>query len=540
MKKTINKDVFRWMIIPIISDIISNVSVSVIAVKIAEYLGSMTDAVFMLDFSTFNNGIKKLIFYMVLNLLLIPLISIINDFIFIRFGTKSDDEMCTKIPCWEYHKLMQIPEGEISYRLEEELCEFRVRYAATISNIISIPIIAIYLFNCSEQLGWLYTLIALVVSALKLIIPFATKNVSVAYDKSSREYGSKVKNELIEISENACDIKLLGIEKAYFKKLNKLFKDYFNKVQKKDIKLKSASDGGKALLAILSKLIVILVGCYLVANGNITAGCIVIMMNYQSIYDDLMNKLSSVITGIPSLKMQSKRLGIFYDEAESMDGDNIGKEFKIIADQLSFDYDGKVVFNNLSFNIKSKDKIAICGKNGSGKSTLFKIICGLEKNYKGSIKVNNVEMQDANIVDWRNRISVVFQEPYLFSGTVDENIGLGNLNASETEIEDVMEKTGIRYLCGKEIKYDTEELSGGEKQRISIARALLKNTDILLLDEPSNNLDCKAIEWLSNFIAQTKKTIIFITHDTNLMKISNYCINMNENLEDSEQTIKTV
>ena len=128
------------------------------------------------------------------------------------------------------------------------------------------------------------------------------------------------------------------------------------------------------------------------------------------------------------------------------------------------------------------------------------------------------EFSEIRMDSLRRQFAYAQQDPYLFEGTVRENIHLGNLQASDKEVEDVMERLGILALADRQITLGQKELSGGEKQKISIARAVLKNADILLLDEPDNNLDSQTLEWLKNFIRQSNKTIIYVSHDEMLSK----------------------
>ena len=178
------------------------------------------------------------------------------------------------------------------------------------------------------------------------------------------------------------------------------------------------------------------------------------------------------------------------------------------------------VFENLSFTVKSGEKVVIVGKNGSGKSTLTKLLCGLFTNYHGSLKVNGTELSEFSMDSFRKQIAYAAQDPFLFEGSVRENIHLGNLNASDAETDELVDRLGIRELSEKKISAGQKELSGGEKQKISIARALLKNTSLLILDEPSNNLDQQTIEWLQNLIVYYPKTILYISHDQKMIELA--------------------
>ena len=120
----------------------------------------------------------------------------------------------------------------------------------------------------------------------------------------------------------------------------------------------------------------------------------------------------------------------------------------------------------------------------------------------------------------------VTQDPFLFKGTVRENVKLGNLSDSIEQIEKVMDKIGILYLADRNIDIEKNDLSGGERQKISIARALLKDSAILLLDEPSNHLDSYTKKWLIEWLRKSDKIVIFTSHDKDLLQISDMQIKL--------------
>ena len=118
------------------------------------------------------------------------------------------------------------------------------------------------------------------------------------------------------------------------------------------------------------------------------------------------------------------------------------------------------------------------------------------------------------------------QSPYLFQGTVWENVRLGRLDAGEEEVREAIRRVGLEELAEREISDDQEVLSGGERQKISIARALLRNADILLMDEPGNNLDKEALSWLEGFIRDYRGTMLFISHDERMLALADEAVRL--------------
>lgn len=179
------------------------------------------------------------------------------------------------------------------------------------------------------------------------------------------------------------------------------------------------------------------------------------------------------------------------------------------------------ILNNVSFKIKSMQKNAIIGMSGCGKTTIFKLLLKQYDNYQGSIFIDSHNIKDFSEESLRNTITIVNQEPMLFNMTIKENLLMVKENATDEEIknacklaniDDFIEKLPNKY--DEVIEENTSNLSVGQKQRIAIARAILKNTPIVLFDEVTSALDKnskKAIERTIDKLSK-EKTVIVIAH----------------------------
>lgn len=180
----------------------------------------------------------------------------------------------------------------------------------------------------------------------------------------------------------------------------------------------------------------------------------------------------------------------------------------------------EMILKGIHFQADKGDKIAIIGDNGSGKSTILDLAAGFYRPNAGVIRIQGVPLNQMGAWEIRSKISVVSQKSYLFQGTVEENINIGE-DALETEVIDVCHKSGVCCSNLKEtIGHDGAALSGGEHQKIALARALLKKADILFQDEANASLDVGADAILCDLLKNNinHKTVIFVTHRQELLQ----------------------
>lgn len=170
----------------------------------------------------------------------------------------------------------------------------------------------------------------------------------------------------------------------------------------------------------------------------------------------------------------------------------------IEANNLSFSYKGEdeMVLSNISFKFNKGDFIGFVGQSGAGKSTIISLLARMYEPDSGEIRANDISIHEMPISEWRSKITVVRQDPFIFNDTLRYNLTIGNRNATDAEVDYVCEIARIdEFFEELPDGYDTElgdsgvRLSGGQKQRVAIARALLKDAEILMLDEATSDLD---------------------------------------------------
>ena len=199
---------------------------------------------------------------------------------------------------------------------------------------------------------------------------------------------------------------------------------------------------------------------------------------------------------------------------ENLDGD-------IEIKDLSFSYDGeKTVLNDISATFKKHELISIVGESGCGKSTLASLLCGTTKGYIGSITIGGVEIKDIDEKTLMNNITAVNFNSYIFAGTVKENLLIADSNASDEKMIDALNMVNLWSFLSEQNGLDTKlnqqgsNFSGGQRQRLAIARALLHNTPIYVFDEVTSNIDAESENDIMTVIHNMAKikTVILISH----------------------------
>ena len=266
-----------------------------------------------------------------------------------------------------------------------------------------------------------------------------------------------------------------------------------------NIKSNALNQFARVFLESIAFILIILVVTYLIfkGNGDITNYIGLVSFFILALYrlipsmNRIVNGYNQIVFYRPSLNVIANHLNFtkeFLGDEELVFGN------EIVLHDVSFDFDNNNILKNLNLKISRGDKIAFIGNSGSGKSTLVDIIMGLLLPSSGEIFIDGVKLTRNNIKSWREKISFIPQDIYLFDGTVSENIVFGN-DYDSNKVDDVLKKANIydffQQRDGQNTKVGEDGilLSGGQKQRIAIARALYKNSSILILDEATSALD---------------------------------------------------
>ena len=244
---------------------------------------------------------------------------------------------------------------------------------------------------------------------------------------------------------------------------------------------------------------VLILGTFWAATGVISLGTLLAFSTFVGMMLWPIRQMGRVLTDMGKTMVSVGRIHEILDEPieEFEEGEKISVKGKIEFENVSFEYEpGKPVLNNVSFSVKPGQTVAILGPTGSGKSSLAHLLPRLYDYTSGSIKIDDIELKDIDKHAIRKNVGIVLQEPFLFSRTLKENIGMSRNNSEDDEVFEAAQIASVHdVILDFQQGYDTAvgergvTLSGGQKQRVAMARTLVMNTPILIFDDSLSAVD---------------------------------------------------
>ena len=308
-------------------------------------------------------------------------------------------------------------------------------------------------------------------------------------------------------------------------KINTIFKNSSNTVEstkKKCSILESIIKGFSLSFSVTVYLGVLILGGYLMYKGEISVGTAIIIIQLSTHIVGPVKTSISLINQIKSVSLIADKIDeILYDSCEDIEEISLPKfENSIEVKNLDFSYtNDRKALNNINLTFEKNKKYAIVGESGCGKSTLIKLLMRYYKDYNGDILIDNKDIHKIFSNDLYKNMSMIQQNVFMFDDSIKENIKLF-ANYSDEEVLSICDRSGLSNLISRLpdginslVGENGNRLSGGEKQRIAIARSLINNTKILILDESTSALDNEtAYNLESSLLSIDDLTLIVVTH----------------------------
>ena len=405
--------------------------------------------------------------------------------------------------------------------------------SATITTLVDLPFVLVFFLALIWISPWL-TLPPLVCIMLLLVVSLVTQRKMQELVEVSSRATSQRNATLVESLVGIETIKFMVAESSFQRKWeqNTIF------LAQTSTKLKLLSNGTMNFAQAMQQLVSVtsvIVGVYLLMENRVSMGAIIAasmlagraMAPFGQIAG-LLLQYHSAKSGLGSVDTHMKQQPERSEESSYLH--RSGFQGTIEFKNVSFTYPGQqqAVLSKVSFKIHAGEKVAFIGRVGSGKSTIQRLILGLQQPSEGAILIDGIDARQIDPAELRRAAGFVSQDVSLFYGTLKENIALGAPFADDQDILAAAEIAGVTEFVNRHPKgFDMtigergESLSGGQRQAVGIARAVLNDSPMLLLDEPSSAMDHQSEDALKSRLRRfaTGKTMILVTHRTSLLEL---------------------
>lgn len=415
----------------------------------------------------------------------------------------------------ELTEKLAVMEKDVSQVFENYYTNFFV----LINQIILFFAATLYLFYTNILLTFVVLFSGIISILLPQVFVMRAQTVNAQYLNANKEYVHSVK----ELISGLTTIKMFELEKSIKKKVQ----DSNMNLEKKHRNQLSYQSFIECLSSSMSFLVLacnVVFAGYLSYKGYFTIGTVLAVMQIMNFVMYPLMQIPSIIIGMKSVKPAINNIETYINGTEEMDERSLVLDsFRSIKfDHVCFELGDtkESILEDINIDFQNGRKYVVVGSSGSGKTTLIKLILGLYKDIQGSIMINqDKNLKDLSFFEWRKIITVVEQDIFLFNDTIKYNVCFEK-NNPEIDIWNLFNIVGLQdFIAAKEnnLEYMIDEngdnISGGEKKRLAMARALYKQSKIILADEPTSGLDAANAKQIEDVLINSNQMVIHVTHN---------------------------
>lgn len=460
-----------------------------------------------------------------------------------------DAEMSLPYSYYEKHH-----SGEIVSKVSYDLTKMGDIYGSRLRRVV-MPFLQVVAYLVPMfLLSWQLTMCLLAVNSVMMAIELLLLNPMHRISRELSGINTAMTNRLSDMLQGMEQVRMFSGGRGTVAKFREENHRYEKKYGRKTL-YTACLEGSSKGFELLCSLVFLMLGVYYVDKGYTTLGALAAIYTMYASFSFQFLQIGKYIPELVGCLANAQNIFDFLDEVKEpanwyreKGGERVAETAQaetpagqktttgiqhanaVEIRSIRFSYTGEEdVLRHFSLEVKKGECVAITGASGCGKTTLSKLLLGLYPLGEGDIRVNGMSMRESDLADLRRQIAYVPQEPYLFQGSIAENIRMGRPDATEKEIrEAAMQAHAHDFIMEFPEGYDTtvgergNNLSGGQRQRIAIARAILNDTSIILLDEATSALDNESEQAVNEALRnlQGQKTILMIAHRPSTIELA--------------------
>ncbi|EOU2113761.1 ABC transporter ATP-binding protein [Clostridium perfringens] len=393
--------------------------------------------------------------------------------------------------------------GEVLSRITNDVDTVNQTLNQSLSQIITSVVTLIGVLIMMFSISWIMTLATFIILPVSMVLISLVVKKSQKYFKSQQEYLGHLNGQIEEVYGGHNIMKAFNREEASTKDFDELNNTLYKSAWKSQF-LSGMMMPIMSFVGNLGYVLVSILGGWLTIKSVITVGDIQAFIQYVRSFNQPISQMAQVANIMQSTAAAAERVFEFLDEEDevkdpvnSVDPSEIRGEVEF--EDVHFGYnEDKIIINDFSVDVKPGQKVAIVGPTGAGKTTIVKLLMRFYDINSGSIKIDGHDIRDFKRADLRNLFGMVLQDTWLFNGTIMENLRYGRLDATDAEVKEAAKAAHVDHFVktlpdgyNMVLNEDASNISQGQKQLLTIARAFLKDPKLLILDEATSSVDTR-------------------------------------------------